>query len=295
MLNLQTELECIDKSLEKVKKTVETDASCSAALDVISHLHTSQERALADVEKLYTSLNFRDTFPELSGLPLEFVRTLIMARDLKINIRKRAIGIFFEWDRLDQAVGGSDQALGSLYHLHNSLKQNDESTLHTGTKLHQQTRKAISKRTPALMTSIRKFNKYCDQLRELHKPEYNVPLPSPLPTQISILRDEPSLLSDVWINPIVPTVPAWLENENVRRGIRAVLAIDRCLEERRRLGREADNMSRWYRRELAAVKVALRRPECEYILSPSGSVLHELTMLRENGRRPNPFSPRTAS
>lgn len=33
-------------------------------------------------------------------------------RDLKINIRKRAIGSFFEWDKLDCAVGGRQKALG---------------------------------------------------------------------------------------------------------------------------------------------------------------------------------------
>lgn len=113
------------------------------------------------------------------------------------------------------------------------------------------------------MTAIRKFNKYCSELLALHKPEYNVPIPSPLPTQLSILRDDSSLLSDVWVSPVIPKVPAWLESENVRKGIRAVLSLDRCLEERRRLGREADNMSRWYRKELTAVKLALRRPECE--------------------------------
>jgi hypothetical protein len=37
----------------------------------------------------------------------------------------------------------------------------------TGTKLHQQTRKAITKRKPALLAAIRKFNKYCDVLADL--------------------------------------------------------------------------------------------------------------------------------
>ena len=64
------------------------------------------------VEELYSSLNVANAFPEIKGLPLEFVRTLLMARDLKINIRKRAIGTFFEWDKLDRAGGGRDQPLG---------------------------------------------------------------------------------------------------------------------------------------------------------------------------------------
>ncbi|KAJ7648820.1 hypothetical protein B0H17DRAFT_863390, partial [Mycena rosella] len=53
---------------------------------------------------LYASLNIQDSFPELQGLPLEFVQTLLLMRDLKINIRKRAVGSFYEWENLDRAV-----------------------------------------------------------------------------------------------------------------------------------------------------------------------------------------------
>ncbi|KAG2127205.1 hypothetical protein DEU56DRAFT_693117, partial [Suillus clintonianus] len=60
------------------------------------------------------TLNVHNRFPELQGVDLDFVRTLLMARDLKINIRKRAIGSFFEWDKLDRAVGGANQALGNI-------------------------------------------------------------------------------------------------------------------------------------------------------------------------------------
>lgn len=35
-----------------------------------------------------------------------------MARDLKINIRKRAVGTFFEFDKLDQAAAGHGNPLG---------------------------------------------------------------------------------------------------------------------------------------------------------------------------------------
>ena len=38
-----------------------------------------------------------------------------MARDLKINIRKRAIGTFFEYDKLDQAVAGHSNPLGQRF------------------------------------------------------------------------------------------------------------------------------------------------------------------------------------
>ena len=71
-----------------------------------------QNRLLENVELLFSSLNVGVDFPELRGFPLPFVQTLLLARDLKRNIRMRAIEAFFEWDRLDQAVGGREEALG---------------------------------------------------------------------------------------------------------------------------------------------------------------------------------------
>ena len=42
-----------------------------------------------------------------------------------------------------------------------------------------------------------------------------------------------------------------------------MLSKDRCLEERKRLGDEGDNLCRWYGDELAAVELALRTSHCE--------------------------------
>ncbi|OSX64393.1 hypothetical protein POSPLADRAFT_1055011 [Postia placenta MAD-698-R-SB12] len=152
---------------------------------------------LISVEALYSSLNITDSFPDFGNVSLEFVRLLLMACDLKINIRKRAVGSFFEWDQLDQAVGGQ----------HNPL----------GTKIHQQTRKAIAKRTPALKTVIRKFNRYCKSLKELKQPEWTITLPLPLPTDLDALRDDASLLADVWIDPSQAQAPRWLEDVDIRK------------------------------------------------------------------------------
>lgn len=65
------------------------------------------------MEDLYTSLNVGSGFPKIQGLPLDFICTLLMARDLKINIRKQAIATFLEWDKLDRVAGGRDQPLGA--------------------------------------------------------------------------------------------------------------------------------------------------------------------------------------
>ena len=113
MLNLQAELDLIDQHFIVVQKVVAEDSNNTEASRFLDSLRKTHERAISKVEELYISLNVTDAFPEVHGLPLEFVRTLLIARDLKINIRKRAIGTFFEWARLDRAAGGADQPLGN--------------------------------------------------------------------------------------------------------------------------------------------------------------------------------------
>lgn len=72
-------------------------------------------------------------------------------------------------------------------------------------------------------------------------------------------------MEDVWIVPSNGSpLPRWLEDVDVRNGIRALLKLDRCKEECQRLYLESENMCRWYGRKLISVEVALRMPKCEY-------------------------------
>lgn len=71
-------------------------------------------------------------------------------------------------------------------------------------------------------------------------------------------------MEDVWITPSSESqLPRWLEDVRVRNGIRALLKLDRCREERQRLQLESENMCRWYGNKLTSIEVALRLPECE--------------------------------
>ncbi|KAG1775772.1 hypothetical protein EV702DRAFT_1198975 [Suillus placidus] len=244
VLALQSDLDASDRALQATRAVVEKGSATKETLDALDSLERSHDRLMNKVEVLYSSLNVHDRFPELQGVDLDFVQTLLMARDLKIDIRKRAIGSFFEWDKLDHAVGGANQALG--------------------TKLHQQTHKAIAKRQPALMTAICKFNSYCERLKNLYDPSWGVPLPAALPTKLGDLRNDQTLMEDVWITPSVGDVPRWMEDADIRDGIRAMLKQEQCHEEQRRLGLEADNLCRWFGDELAALELALHSPAKDY-------------------------------
>lgn len=117
------------------------------------------------------------------------------------------------------------------------------------------------------MSAIRKYNHYCEQLAESYDSTYTIPLPPPLPTKLAELRADQTLLQDVWITPSVAgEIPLWLEDTDIREGIRAMLKRDRCHEEQRRLGMEANNMCWWFGQELFAVKVATQHPGSNYFL-----------------------------
>ena len=89
--------------------------------------------------------------------------------------------------------------------------------------------------------------------------------------ELGPLREDSSLLADVWVSRVSKPIPRWLADVLVRKGIQAVLAKDRCLEERRRLNMEADNLCQSYGRDLAAVELAMRNPGSQSIWSTSES------------------------
>ena len=70
-------------------------------------------------------------------------------------------------------------------------------------------------------------------------------------------------MEDVWITPSDDELPRWLTDVDVRNGIRAMLKADHCLEERKRLGREADSLCSWFGQRLMSIETALRLPQCE--------------------------------
>jgi hypothetical protein len=113
VLTLQTDLDNISSTISMAKSQLQASQAFAGAIPVIKSLESTHAKLMEKVEDLYASLNVHNSFPELKGIDLDFIRILLLARDLKINIRKRAIGSFFEWERLDQAVGGKNQPLGN--------------------------------------------------------------------------------------------------------------------------------------------------------------------------------------
>ena len=141
ILTLQTEIDGIHGSILKAKMNLKHSGKSSKPLyRIITALENSQAILRTQVDELYASLDVIGEFPELHGINLTFLWTLLLARDLKTKIRTKAVGSFFEWERLDRAVGGRNIPLSK------SLTNSGPcSYVVAGTKLHQATRNAITK------------------------------------------------------------------------------------------------------------------------------------------------------
>lgn len=125
--------------------------------------------------------------------------------------------------------------------------------------MHQKTLNAIQKRKGPLITAINRFNGYCRKLRSLKHPSWNVLIPTELPTNLRQLREDSDLMEDVWINPngdYQKPLPAYLVNLNVRKGIQALVKLERCQEESDRLLIECRNLSQWFFDEMCALELA---------------------------------------
>ena len=227
---------------------------------MLDQLRKMQAQLKHEVETFYSTLNVPHAIPEFTNVNITFVQTLFLARDLKMNIRKRAIDSFLEWDKLDQAVGGyGGQPLGSMSCLALCELRTDQVL---GMQLHQQTRGTIEKLKPELLSSIQQYNNYCKVLEDLRPPDKEIPIPRPLPVDLTQLQNNAELMEDVWIKPMTDEKMRWLAEPDVSQGINAMLKQRQCLEERRRLNIEADNLCQWFGEELCAVELALRCPEC---------------------------------
>ncbi|KAJ2914823.1 hypothetical protein MD484_g5591, partial [Candolleomyces efflorescens] len=240
ILQIQGEVQDLEQTIQKTASLVKSGslpATCRSSLQDLQTMCTKiQEKA----QQMYSALNVSNDFPSIVGVDLEFVRKLFLLRELKFQVQRRATSAFWEFDKLDQAAGGKE--------------------VPHGTKMHQTIRASMSKKTAALTSAVEHYNRDCNKLAKARPPKCTIPVPKPLPSTLKLLKACPDLMESVWIEPIDPQKQRWVHDAGIRSGIRAVHRLERCAEETRRLGREADNMCRWFGREVSAVAAAMQDP-----------------------------------
>lgn len=129
--------------------------------------------------------------------------------------------------------------------------------------MHQAVRAAMSKKNQTLTNAVQRYNVECTAILKMWPPDCQIPKPEPLPTSLTELKACTTLMESVWVSR-VESDHRWVRDPDVREGICAMHKVARCREERRRLGQEADNMLRYFRRRLAAVTEALCDPSSAY-------------------------------
>ena len=113
LVELQADADNIAVTTQRVKRSIAiTVGQQHNCMEIVSDLECKYKQCLEILDKLYTSLRIDGDFENMQDISFDFMQTLLQARDLKINIRQKVINLFFEWERLNQAVGGKNAPQG---------------------------------------------------------------------------------------------------------------------------------------------------------------------------------------
>ncbi|KAJ7450463.1 hypothetical protein FB451DRAFT_1186860 [Mycena latifolia] len=174
----------------------------------------------------------------LNGLAdSEYMRLRMNARALKRRLRDRLRGRKFELDRVER----------SFRRLVNES--------------------AVKRREPTISKVNTEYNRLCGEISKLIK-EGKAPrgavAPVPIPAKgIWKLDVDDEIWEDVGLDEddreSVP--PPWLCDERVRAGIKAMLEVDRCDEEDKRLKKERCSLQVWFAEEWDVVNLAIAQAD----------------------------------
>ena len=113
---------------------------------------------------------------------------------------------------------------------------------------------------------INEYNACCDQIESLASIPPRIPVLSKLPTIISKLKEDKNLFIDVQVcidGLEMEEEPLWMKDW-VRKAMKDYQITQRVVEEKRRLGKEAENLLQRYAQELTVAEIALRSSKFEY-------------------------------
>ncbi|KAJ8487070.1 hypothetical protein ONZ45_g14459 [Pleurotus djamor] len=127
--------------------------------------------------------------------------------------------------------------------------------------LRRHTQDAIHRREPGLQSLARQYNTMVDKMDSLikaGKAPTGATLPSKIPTSGLFLLDiDDPIWQDTGLEDETVAPPAWLADESVCEGIRALLIQDRCDEEDARLMHERRALQEWFSEEWTIINQAL--------------------------------------
>ncbi|KAJ7615590.1 hypothetical protein DFH06DRAFT_1145826 [Mycena polygramma] len=229
------------KSLEEVildvmSDNVDVEVAAGDLAEAKAKLAKSQ--ASLKLKEAALGVNDRQILKNLTNSP--YIQARMNARALKCRLREKLRSRKFELDRVERN-----------YH----RKKTD-------TKLKTHIEDAVKRRDPGIQELVRHYNKLCAEMERLiknHKAPRNALPPEPIaPKSVWGLDVDDEIWQDIGLDDAYDEQepPLWLKSEAVRDGIKAMLQLDRCLEEEPRLFHECRALRYWLSEEWDAVALA---------------------------------------
>ena len=86
-MQLQADVDRIQGAVSFTREVIQLAGTSTCEVqDTLESLEALHVKFGKDIDHLYTSLDIPQRFPTLQGVNLDFVHTLLLARDLKIDI-----------------------------------------------------------------------------------------------------------------------------------------------------------------------------------------------------------------
>jgi len=218
-----------------------------AATDVQDALEELQEKItkhkrLILARKAKLSVDGRLNLTKL--LDNEFLKLRMRALALKQRIRDRLRQQKFELENLERAYRKT------VNHL----------------KLEKHAQTQLKRKEPGIQSTAKKYNKLCSDLSKMID-KGKAPRGATAPLLIKLdglfkLDVDDDIWQDIGLTDEtddILEIPAWLGNNSVRDGIKALLEDDRCVEEMKRVKHERVCMQEWFQEEWVVVQVAIKK------------------------------------
>jgi hypothetical protein len=225
--------------VEVVEQLQDVRASCTRLSDTIR-----RKRATLGVGQRKTLKNMKDN---------SFLQLRMNARAVKTRIRDCLRQRKFELERLERSYRhGKVKGLTPGFALMENLER----------KLTEHTKSTVKRREPGISKLVKTYNDHCKEMQTLAK-QWKAPrslfVPQPIDSKKLFALDvDDNIWQDAGLDGEEDgMVPLWLGNEDVRKGIKYLLVLDRCLEEEIRLKQERAAMQLWLREEWEILQRAI--------------------------------------
>ncbi|KAG6806635.1 hypothetical protein H0H92_010586, partial [Tricholoma furcatifolium] len=249
--NAVTELMRLREMRDELRQQIkDMNSSLVMEHDMPSHVHIEMMTDLHATKTLLQELELKITRKErLLGVSERaelkqlitnpYINTMVNALAVKERLRDRLRSRKFELEKVERSF---------------RKQVNDQ-------KVDNHTEASVKRRDPSISKLALTYNKLQASLANMIKAGKAPPgvvAPQKIETKgLFALDVDDTIWQDIGLtadeNSINITPPAWLADERVRSGIKAVLEHDRCIEELKRLRRECRSMRLWLAEEWVAV------------------------------------------